>query len=436
MMRILTSLLILVIPAALALRFDMNPITVDSEVIVVGRPTKLTCNYAKFRTESVREITWFIGYGSIRTQMFKYSVTTNKKESSPLAFITTDEDSATDKDLTFTLTAFRSDNMTFGCEIASLRDDGYGKLRHNKKLAESYVRVINNQQHQLIITPEIRTVTLGSPLVVKCESRGSNPSPKLTLKFGDRNVSEIYGGRVAQNNQEIVARVDEATQDLFQGRDYVTVECLAHFDDYLFGRKEMSLQRSSQSDYYSAPNYGSSTTSDRRRQGWEQDAEYRQRTSSRRHSSSSDEPNFGRSGRGHDHGEGYQADVIHARLMDLVDPARHVHPGIPYDFFSGYILMVTDSAVSSGSTSDHVTLLGELPYDVETSLSRNYGRVNQLGTGRLRVRMDAVKVMNLLGGLGYRVTAASPSGSSYVWTLERKNFTSGGSGSGSDTREI
>jgi len=38
--------------------------------------------------------------------------------------------------------------------------------------------------------------------------------------------------------------------------------------------------------------------------------------------------------------EGYGADVIHSRLLDLLDPAKHMHPGIPYDFYSGYILMV------------------------------------------------------------------------------------------------
>jgi hypothetical protein len=38
----------------------------------------------------------------------------------------------------------------------------------------------------------------------------------------------------------------------------------------------------------------------------------------------------------------YNHDEIHSRLLDLVDPARHNHPGIPYDFFSGYIIMISD----------------------------------------------------------------------------------------------
>ena len=36
---------------------------------IVGRPAKLTCNYVKFRTESVREIAWFAGYNGINTKV-------------------------------------------------------------------------------------------------------------------------------------------------------------------------------------------------------------------------------------------------------------------------------------------------------------------------------------------------------------------------------
>lgn len=75
--------------------------------------------------------------------------------------------------------------------------------------------------------------------------------------------------------------------------------------------------------------------------------------------------------------------------MDMMDPARHVHPGIPYDFFAGYLIMIADSmnTVSPNNDNDygHVTLFGELPYDVETSLSRNYGRVN-----KVRQNVDSV----------------------------------------------
>ena len=54
---------------------------------------------------------------------------------------------------------------------------------------------------------------------------------------------------------------------------------------------------------------------------------------------------------------------------------------------------------------------------------RNYGRVNQLSDGKTRIKMDAIKVLNLLGKIGYRVISASAVGSDgYAWTLEKKNF--------------
>ena len=82
------------------------------------------------------------------------------------------------------------------------------------------------------------------------------------------------------------------------------------------------------------------------------------------------------------------SNVIHARLLDLLSPSQHIHPGIPYDFYTGYILMVaknvdtndntenTDSYYSTGSRS-HVPpttyLYGRLPNAVITDLQRNYG---------------------------------------------------------------
>ncbi len=56
-------------------------------------------------------------------------------------FFANQEATASETELTVTLTEFRSANMTFACEVQTLRDNGYGKLRHNKKLGESTVRV-------------------------------------------------------------------------------------------------------------------------------------------------------------------------------------------------------------------------------------------------------------------------------------------------------
>ena len=90
----------------------------------------------------------------------------------------------------------------------------------------------------------------------------------------------------------------------------------------------------------------------------------------------------------------YNNDEIHSRLLELVDPSKHNHPGIPYDFHGGYILMISDnidepettygassyssSAVAPASTT---TLLGRLPEFVISAFQSNYGRYNQVRRG-------------------------------------------------------
>ena len=150
-------------------RFAHNPVTVDTEAskmnlhcnsvqnqiivsplpqaIIVGRPARLKCNYVKYRTESVRQIKWFAGYksssgSSFSSKIFDFAVTTGKKEKTDLAFIRVDEASATEEELTVTLLEFRDPNMTFKCEVEVVRDNGYGKLRHSKKLGESPIRSV------------------------------------------------------------------------------------------------------------------------------------------------------------------------------------------------------------------------------------------------------------------------------------------------------
>ena len=42
---------------------------------------------------------------------------------------------------------------------------------------------------------------------------------------------------------------------------------------------------------------------------------------------------------------GYNAEEIGNTLLDMVDPKRHIHPGIPYDFYDGYIVVIGESGV-------------------------------------------------------------------------------------------
>ena len=48
-----------------ALRMKDPAITSSSDILMVGVPARLTCNYIKYQSERVREITWFAGYNGM-----------------------------------------------------------------------------------------------------------------------------------------------------------------------------------------------------------------------------------------------------------------------------------------------------------------------------------------------------------------------------------
>ena len=63
-MKLASTLLSIALLAAAAegFRFAHFPITIDTDFLIVGKPSTVTCNYVKKRVEKVREITWFAGY--------------------------------------------------------------------------------------------------------------------------------------------------------------------------------------------------------------------------------------------------------------------------------------------------------------------------------------------------------------------------------------
>ena len=85
---------------------------------------------------------------------------------------------------------------------------------------------------------------------------------------------------------------------------------------------------------------------------------------------------------------GYDAEVIGNTLLDMVDPKRHVHPGIPYDFYSGYIIVSADPMVAAGgvipqfdyrgNSKDKTNVVGELPSTVKTALEELRGKFEQV----------------------------------------------------------
>ena len=89
--------------------------------------------------------------------------------------------------------------------------------------------------------------------------------------------------------------------------------------------------------------------------------------------------------------------AINQRLIKLLDPSEHKHPGIPYDFYSGYIIMVANNA-DTGSTT---FLYGSLSYDMVTFLQRTYGLFQMVR--KLGVKIRNLKVNFKTGGTWRRV---------------------------------
>merc|ERR1719486_1442700 len=121
------------------------------------------------------------------------------------------------------------------------------------------------------------------------------------------------------------------------------IECKANYEDFLFDKKQLRLTKDSGSSSgygrhggrYNNNNQYSNQNSRNYGNSYQRPGTYSQSNSVQRPGS------IERGGRlGFQQNEGYGADVIHSRLLDLLDPAKHMHPGIPYDFYSGYILMV------------------------------------------------------------------------------------------------
>merc|ERR1711971_707525 len=104
-------------------------------------------------------------------------------------------------------------------------------------------------------------------------------------------------------------------------------------------------------------------------------------------------------------------DDIH-ELMNLFDPRRHAYIGIPYDFHSGYLLMVannididSENVVNSGSSYGSrrgrnqpvAQLYGQLPTAAIRELQTTHrSRFTQIVDKKYKLEMNAVDVLNLL----------------------------------------
>ena len=54
------------------LRMKQPSVTSSSDVLMVGVPARLTCNYIKYQSERIREITWYAGYNGMSRKVRVY----------------------------------------------------------------------------------------------------------------------------------------------------------------------------------------------------------------------------------------------------------------------------------------------------------------------------------------------------------------------------
>jgi len=261
-----------------ALQMKNPAITAGSDILAVGVPVKLTCNYFKFMTEKIRKITWYAGYDGMSSKILEHQVNGITKSNGVYSWINVNVRTATADELTITLPEFRENKMVVKCEV-NARSETSGRIRLITKAGEAELGVADVNSPQL-------------------------------------NAS----------------------------------------------------------------------------------------TSFERH-----------------------AEAVHSHLLEMMDPARHVHPGIPYDFYSGYVVVEAENLDGSGypygSAAEKTIVLGQLPQKVRRKLENERGSYQYFDDNKIIMKLNAVKVLNLLGSMDYRVIGnSSPDKKKVLWTLERKDF--------------
>ena len=84
--------------------------------------------------------------------------------------------------------------------------------------------------------------------------------------------------------------------------------------------------------------------------------------------------------------------MVHSHLLEMMDPARHMHPGVPYDFYSGYVVVEAQNLGEQGGSSgysrnaiqDKTVVLGKLPHDVRAALERQYGKYEYVNDNKVQ----------------------------------------------------
>jgi len=400
-----------------ALRIGHNgqeAITSSSDILMVGVPARLTCNYIKFQSEKIREITWYAGYNGMSRKLFHNDIAGGQSKASVHSWIKAEDGTATDKELTITLPEFREAKMTLKCEVKARREIA-GRVSLITKSGEAELDVADVHSHQLMLKKgrpaaslqgigQDRYATVNDQLIVSCISFGSTQTPNLTMHANGQNFQDIYGGSVdtkmvqvsgnSNHNQglALVGYIDTVSNSMFQ-RDNLLIECKAWYGDQMFKKKELNLRKKNTGRRPPPTNVGLGFVPQ--------------------------EPRSGRLFQDH-------AEAVHSHLIQLMDPSRHVHPGIPYDFYAGYVVVEAQNIDDSNRNNyqeEQTVVLGQLPQVVRAKLEQQWGKYQYVNDNKVIMKLNAVKVLNLLGSMDYRVIGtSSPDAKQVIWTLEHKAF--------------
>jgi len=115
------------------------------------------------------------------------------------------------------------------------------------------------------------------------------------------------------------------------------------------------------------------------------------------------------------------------KILEMIDPRRHAG-GVPYDHYSGYIIMVgkipeIGSNYGNRQSTQSVQLFGQLPTDVIRELQTIQRTFQEVSDKKYKLDMEPVDVLNVLGNHGFRaIGSTSTADQKIVWTLEQRDF--------------
>ena len=78
-----------------------------------------------------------------------------------------------------------------------------------------------------------------------------------------------------------------------------------------------------------------------------------------------------------------------------MDPSRHVHPGIPYDFYTGYVVVEAQNldGQNQNNRQEKTVVLGQLPQVVRAKLEQEWGKYQYVNGNKVLV--SAIFYMNV-----------------------------------------